>query len=324
MRKEEMVCAFAQRMWISAIVRLWKIRYSYCIYEFVLVWTGERRNDLNNLELQKLANEVRKGIIVSINEAGSGHPGGSLSCTDILTYLYFEEMNVDPAKPADPQRDRFVLSKGHAAPALYSVLAQRGYFPVEQLKTLRKLHSDLQGHPSMHHLPGLEMSTGSLGQGFSAAVGMALASKMDKADWRVYSILGDGEIQEGEVWEAAMLASNHALNNLVIVVDNNNLQIDGAITDVNSPYPIDEKFRAFRWHVINVDDGHDFDKIRAAYQKARRVTDKPVCIVAKTLKGKGVSFMENQAGWHGKSTNAEEFKVAMQDLERIGEALCHR
>ena len=279
---------------------------------------------MNNLELQKLANEVRKGIIVSINEAGSGHPGGSLSCTDILTYLYFEEMNVDPAKPADPQRDRFVLSKGHAAPALYSVLAQRGYFPVEQLKTLRKLHSDLQGHPSMHHLPGLEMSTGSLGQGFSAAVGMALASKMDKADWRVYSILGDGEIQEGEVWEAAMLASNHALNNLVIVVDNNNLQIDGAITDVNSPYPIDEKFRAFRWHVINVDDGHDFDKIRAAYQKARRVTDKPVCIVAKTLKGKGVSFMENQAGWHGKSTNAEEFKVAMQDLERIGEALCHR
>ena len=279
---------------------------------------------MNNLELQKIANEVRKGIIVSTNEAGSGHPGGSLSCTDILTYLYFEEMNVDPAKPEDPARDRFVLSKGHAAPALYSVLAQRGYFPVEQLKTLRKLHSDLQGHPSMHHLPGLEMSTGSLGQGFSAAVGMALAAKMDHADWRVFAILGDGEIQEGEVWEAAMLASNHGLNNLVICVDNNNLQIDGAITDVNSPYPIDEKFRAFRWHVIGVDDGHDFDKIRAAYKEAREVKDMPVCIIAKTVKGKGVSFMENQAGWHGKATNSEEFKVAMQDLERIGEALCRR
>ena len=279
---------------------------------------------MNNLELQKKANDVRKGIIVSTNEAGVGHPGGSLSCTDILTYLYFEEMNVDPENPKDPQRDRFVLSKGHAAPALYSVLALRGFFPVEKLKTLRKLHSDLQGHPSMHHLPGLEMSTGSLGQGFSAAVGMALAAKMDKAPWRVFSILGDGEIQEGEVWEAAMLAANHDLDNLIIAVDNNNLQIDGAITDVNSPYPIDEKFRAFRWHVINLDDGHDFDKIRAAYQEARQVKGRPVCIVAKTVKGKGVSFMENQAGWHGKSTNAEEFRTAMQDLERIGEELCRR
>lgn len=278
---------------------------------------------MNNLQLQIRANEVRKGVITSTNEAGSGHPGGSLSCSDILTYLYFEEMNVDPEKPKDPQRDRFVLSKGHAAPALYSVLAQRGYFPVEQLLTLRKLHSDLQGHPSMHHLPGLEMSTGSLGQGFSAAVGMALASKMDKADWRVYTILGDGEIQEGEVWEAAMLAANHGLNNLVAVVDNNNLQIDGAITDVNSPYPIDEKFKAFKWHVINI-DGHDFDQIRAAYKEAREVKDRPVCIVAKTVKGKGVSFMENNAGWHGKSTNAEEYKAAMQDLERIGEELCRR
>ncbi len=278
---------------------------------------------MNNLQLQIHANDVRKGVITSTNEAGSGHPGGSLSCTDILTYLYFEEMNVDPENPKDPQRDRFVLSKGHAAPALYSVLAQRGYFSVDLLKTLRKLHSDLQGHPSMHHLPGLEMSTGSLGQGFSAAVGMALAAKMDKADWRVYTILGDGEIQEGEVWEAAMLAANHGLGNLVAVVDNNNLQIDGAITDVNSPYPIDEKFKAFRWHVINI-DGHDFDQIRAAYKEAREVKDRPVCIVAKTVKGKGVSFMENQAGWHGKSTNAEEYKVAMQDLERIGEELCRR
>lgn len=278
---------------------------------------------MNNLQLQIRTNEVRKGVITSTNEAGSGHPGGSLSCTDILTYLYFEEMNVDPEKPKDPQRDRFVLSKGHAAPALYAVLAQRGYFPVEQLLTLRKLHSDLQGHPSMHHLPGLEMSTGSLGQGFSAAVGMALASKMDNADWRVYTILGDGEIQEGEVWEAAMLAANHGLGNLVAVVDNNNLQIDGKITDVNSPYPIDEKFKAFRWHVINI-DGHDFDQIRAAYKEAREVKDRPVCIVAKTVKGKGVSFMENNAGWHGKSTNAEEYKAAMQDLERIGEELCRR
>ena len=261
---------------------------------------------MNNLQLQKYANEVRKGVITSTNEAGSGHPGGSLSCTDILTYLYFEEMNVDPENPKDPQRDRFVLSKGHAAPALYAVLAQRGYFPVEKLLTLRKLHSDLQGHPSMHHLPGLEMSTGSLGQGFSAAVGMALAAKMDKADWRVYTVLGDGEI-----------------NNLVAVVDNNNLQIDGAITDVNSPYPIDEKFKAFKWHVINI-DGHDFDQIRAAYKEAREVKDRPVCIVAKTVKGKGVSFMENNAGWHGKSTNAEEYKAAMQDLERIGEELCRR
>lgn len=279
---------------------------------------------MNNLELQKKANDVRKGIIVSTNEAGSGHPGGSLSCTDILTYLYFEEMNIDPEDPMKPDRDRFVLSKGHAAPALYSVLALRGFFPVEKLKTLRKLHSDLQGHPSMHHLPGLEMSTGSLGQGVSAAVGMALAAKMDKAPWRVFSILGDGEIQEGEVWEAAMLAANHDLDNLIIAVDNNNLQIDGAITDVNSPYPIDEKFRAFRWHVINLDDGHDFDKIRAAYQEARQVKGRPVCIVAKTVKGKGVSFMENQAGWHGKSTNAEEFRTAMQDLERVGEELCRR
>ena len=278
---------------------------------------------MNNLQLQIHANDVRKGVITSTNEAGSGHPGGSLSCTDILTYLDFEEMNVDPENPRDPQRDRFVLSKGHAAPALYSVLAQRGYFSVDLLKTLRKFHSDLQGHPSMHHLPGLEMSTGSLGQGFSAAVGMALAAKMDKADWRVYTILGDGEIEEGEVWEAAMLAANHGLNNLVALVDNNNLQIDGAITDVNSPYPIDEKFKAFRWHVINI-DGHDFDKIRAAYQEAREVKDRPVCIVAKTVKGKGVSFMENQVGWHGKSTNAEEYKVAMQDLERIGEELCRR
>ncbi len=270
-----------------------------------------------------MANEVRKGVVISTNEAGSGHPGGSLSATDILTYLYFEEMNIDPENPQNPQRDRFVLSKGHAVPALYAVLANRGFFPVEELKTLRKLGSRLQGHPSMHHCPGIDMSTGSLGQGISEAVGMAIAGKMDQADWNVYTVLGDGELQEGQVWEAAMLAANRGLDNLVAFVDNNNLQIDGEISKVNSPYPIDEKFKAFRWHVINI-DGHDFDQIRAAVKEAHETKGVPTMIVCKTVKGRGVSFMENNADWHGKSTNAQEFEIAMKDLERIGEELCQK
>lgn len=282
-----------------------------------------KEEELNNLDLQKIANEVRKGILVSTNEAGSGHPGGSLSAADILTYLYFEELNVNPLEPHMEDRDRFVLSKGHAAPALYAVLAQKGFFPKEELRELRKLGKPLQGHPSMHHTEGIEMSTGSLGQGFSAAVGMAIAGKMDKADYRVYVMLGDGEIQEGQVWEAVMLAANHSLDNLVAVVDNNNLQIDGEISAVNSPYPIGEKFRAFKWNVIEI-NGHDFDQIRGAYRRAREVKGQPTAIVAQTIKGKGVSFMENQVGWHGKSTNPEEFKTAMQDLQKIEEELCQK
>lgn len=278
---------------------------------------------MNNLDLQKIANEVRKGVIIGTNEAGSGHPGGSLSAADILTYLYFEEMHVDPKNPHDPQRDRFVLSKGHAAPALYAVLAERGFFPVEELKTLRKLGSRLQGHPSMHHTPGIDMSTGSLGQGISAACGMALAARLDEADWRVYTMLGDGELEEGEVWEAAMFAGNHKLDNLVAIVDNNDLQIDGTLEEVNSPYPIEDKFVAFKWHVVTI-DGHDFDQIRSAYQEARRTKGQPTAIIAHTIKGKGVGFMENQVGWHGKSTKADEFEQAMKDLNRRGEELCQK
>lgn len=278
---------------------------------------------MNNLDLQKIANEVRKGVIIGTNEAGSGHPGGSLSAADILTYLYFEEMHVDPKNPRDPKRDRFVLSKGHAAPALYAVLAERGFFPVEELKTLRKLGSRLQGHPSMHHTPGIDMSTGSLGQGISAAVGMSLAARLDHADWRVYTMLGDGELEEGEVWEAAMFAGNHKLDNLVAIVDNNDLQIDGTLEQVNSPYPIEDKFAAFKWHVITI-DGHDFDQIRSAYQEAQRIKGMPTAIIAHTIKGKGVSFMENQVGWHGKSTKADEFEEAMKDLNRRGEELCQK
>ena len=278
---------------------------------------------MNKLELQKVANEVRKGIITSVHAAKAGHPGGSLSAADIFTYLYFEEMNVDPKDPKKADRDRFVLSKGHTAPGLYSALAQKGYFPVEDLETLRHLGSYLQGHPDMKHIPGVDMSSGSLGQGISAAVGMAIAGKMDNADYRVYTLLGDGEIQEGQVWEASMMAGFRKLDNLVVIVDNNNLQIDGAVSDVCSPYPIDKKFEAFNFHVINI-DGNDFDEIRAALKEARETKGMPTAIIAKTIKGKGVSFMEDQAGWHGKAPNDEEYRIAMDELEKAGEALCRK
>ena len=276
---------------------------------------------MNKLELMKTANEVRKGIVTAVHSAKAGHPGGSLSAADIFTYLYFEEMNIDPKEPKKADRDRFVLSKGHTAPGLYSVLAQRGYFPVEDLKTLRHTGSYLQGHPDMKHIPGVDMTSGSLGQGISAAVGMAIAGKLQGKDYRVYTLLGDGEIQEGQVWEAAMLAGHKKLDNLVVIVDNNNLQIDGAIDEVNSPYPIDKKFEAFNFHVINI-DGNDFDQIDAAFKEAKTVKGCPTAIIAKTIKGKDVSFMENQAGWHGKAPNDEEYAVAMADLEKVGEALC--
>ena len=278
---------------------------------------------MNNLELSRLANEVRKGIVTAVHGAKAGHPGGSLSAADIFTYLYFEEMNIDPADPRKEDRDRFVLSKGHTAPGLYSALAYRGYFPVEDLPTLRHLGSYLQGHPCMQEVPGVDMSSGSLGQGISAAVGMALGARMSGADFRVYTLLGDGEIEEGQVWEAAMFAGHRKLDNLVVIVDNNGLQIDGKIEDVCSPYPIDEKFRAFNFHVVNI-DGNDMQQIREAFAEARSTKGMPTAIIAHTLKGKGVSFMEGQAGWHGKAPNDEEYKIAMADLERIGEALCQK
>ena len=278
---------------------------------------------MNKLELMKTANEIRKGIVTALHSAKAGHPGGSLSATEIFTYLYFEEMNVDPKDPKKVDRDRFVLSKGHTAPGLYSTLAQKGFFPKEDLVTLRHTGSYLQGHPDMKHIPGVDMSSGSLGQGISAAVGMAIAGKLDNADYRVYTLLGDGEIQEGQVWEASMLAAHRKLDNLVVIVDNNNLQIDGAITEVNSPYPIDKKFEAFNFHVINI-DGNDFDQIDAAFKQAKTVKGQPTAIIAKTVKGKGVSFMENQVGWHGKAPNDEEYKIAMEELEKAGEALCQK
>ena len=278
---------------------------------------------MNNLELEKMANEIRKDIVTAVHSAKSGHPGGSLSSADIFTYLYFEEMNVDPANPKWEDRDRFVLSKGHVAPGLYSTLAEKGYFPKEDLKTLRHTGSYLQGHPDMKHIPGIDMSSGSLGQGVSAAVGMAAAGKYDKKDYRVYTLTGDGEIQEGQIWEAAMWAGHRKLDNLVVIVDNNNLQIDGSVEDVCSPYPIDKKFEAFNFHVINI-DGNDFDQIRAAFKEARETKGMPTAIIAKTVKGKGVSFMENAAGWHGKAPNDEENEIAMADLERAGEALCQK
>mgnify|MGYP005977981529 CR=1 FL=1 len=278
---------------------------------------------MTEAELKKTANEVRKNIVTAVYHAHSGHPGGSLSAADILTYLYFEEMNIDPKNPKKADRDRFVLSKGHAAPGWYSVLAERGYFDKEELKGLRHVGCFLQGHPDMKHTPGVDMSSGSLGQGISAAVGMALAGKMDNASYRVYTLLGDGEIQEGQVWEAAMLAANHKLDNLVVIVDNNNLQIDGTIEDVNSPYPIGEKFKAFKFHVINI-NGNDFQDIERAFQEAREHSGQPTAIIAKTVKGKGVSFMENQVGWHGKAPNEEEYQIAMRDLEKAGEALCQK
>ena len=278
---------------------------------------------MNKLELMKTANEVRKGIVTAVHSAKSGHPGGSLSAADIYTYLYFEEMNIDPKDPKKADRDRFVLSKGHTAPGYYSTLAHRGFFPVEDLTTLRKVGSYLQGHPDMKHIPGVDMSSGSLGQGISAAVGMAISAKLSNDDYRVYTLLGDGEIQEGQVWEASMLAGHRKLDNLVVIVDNNNLQIDGKITDVNSPYRIDKKFEAFNFHVINI-DGNDFDQIEAAFKEARKTKGMPTAIIAKTIKGKGVSFMEDQAGWHGKAPNDEQYAQAMEELEKAGEALCQK
>ena len=279
---------------------------------------------MNKLELQITANEVRKGIVTAVHSAKAGHPGGSLSAADIFTYLYFEEMNIGPKNPKKPDRDRFVLSKGHTAPGLYSTLAQRGYFPVEDLKTLRHLGSYLQGHPDMKHIPGVDMSSGSLGQGISAAVGMALSAKLTNDDYRVYTLLGDGEIQEGQVWEAAMFAGFRRLDNLVVIVDNNGLQIDGPVDQVCSPYPIGEKFKAFNFHVIDLTDGNDMDQIADAFKEARNTKGMPTAIIAHTVKGKGVSFMENQVGWHGKAPNDEEYAVAMEDLRKEGEALCQK
>lgn len=279
---------------------------------------------MNKLELQKTANEIRKGIVTAVHSAKAGHPGGSLSATEVFTYLYFEEMNIDPQNPKKADRDRFVLSKGHTAPGLYSTLAHRGYFPVEDLKTLRHLGSYLQGHPDMKHIPGVDMSSGSLGQGISAAVGMALSAKMSQESYRVYTLLGDGEIQEGQVWEAAMFAGHRKLDNLTVIVDNNGLQIDGNIEDVCSPYPIDKKFEAFNFHVINVEDGNDFDQLKAAFDEAKATKGMPTAIIMKTVKGKDVSFMENNAGWHGKAPNDAEYEIAMADLEKVGEALCQK
>ena len=279
---------------------------------------------MTTAELKKTANEVRKGIIKSTHAAKSGHPGGSLSAADVFTYLYFVELNVDPKNPKDENRDRFVLSKGHVAPGYYSTLAERGFFPKEDLLTLRHVGSYLQGHPDMKKIPGVDMSSGSLGQGISAAVGMALAAKLQNKDYRTYTLLGDGEIQEGQVWEAAMFAGARKLDNLVVIVDNNGLQIDGNVEDVCSPYPIDKKFEAFNFHVINVADGNDMAQLRAALDEAKATKGMPTAIIMKTVKGKGVSFMENQVGWHGKAPNDEEYAQAMADLEKVGEALCQK
>lgn len=272
-------------------------------------------------ELARIANEVRKGVLIGTHAAKSGHPGGSLGAADIITYLYFQEMNVDPANPSWPERDRFVLSKGHCAPALYAALAERGYFPTAELEMLRHIGSSLQGHPNMNDTPGVDMSTGSLGQGISAAVGMALAAKHWGDAYRVYALLGDGECEEGQVWEAAMFAGNRALDNLVVVVDHNGLQIDGPVDEVNSPMPLADKFRAFKFHVIELADGNNMALVRAAFEAAREVKGAPVAIVAETVKGKGVSFMENQVGWHGKAPNDEQFAEAMAELDATGAAL---
>ena len=278
---------------------------------------------MDKLALQKMAVEVRKGIVSSVHSAKAGHPGGSLSAADIFTYLYFEEMNIDPKDPKKEDRDRFVLSKGHTAPGLYSALANRGYFPVEDLLTLRHTGSYLQGHPDMKHIPGVDMSSGSLGQGLSAACGMALAGKMKQQDYRVYALCGDGEIEEGQIWEAAMFAGFRKLDNLCVIVDNNNLQIDGPIDEVCSPNPIEKKFEGFHFHVINI-DGNDFDEIKRAFDEARATKGMPTAIIAHTVKGKGVSYMENSVGWHGKAPNDEEYAVAMEDLRKAGEALCQK
>ena len=279
---------------------------------------------MNKLELQKMANEVRKGILTGVHAAKAGHPGGSLSAAEVFTYLYFEEMNIDPKNPEDPDRDRFVLSKGHTAPGLYATLANRGYFPVEDLLTLLQIGSHLQGHPCKQHTPGIDMSSGSLGQGISAACGMALAGKLRNKDYRVYTLLGDGEIEEGQVWEAAMFAAAKKLDNLVVIVDNNGLQIDGPIDEVNSPYPIDKKFESFNFQVINVEDGNDFDQLEKAFREARETKGVPTAIVMKTVKGKGVSFMENQVSWHGSAPNDEQYEAAMEELKKVEEALCQK
>ena len=278
---------------------------------------------MENLQLKKIANEVRKNIVTGLHSAKSGHPGGSLSAADMVTFLYYEEMNVDAKNPKNPNSDRFVLSKGHAAPVLYGVLAEKGFIPKEDIVTLRKPDSYLQGHPDMKHTPGVDMSSGSLGQGVSTAVGMALAGKMDHKDYRVYTLLGDGEIEEGQVWEAAMFAGHRKLDNLVVIVDNNNLQIDGTVEEVCSPYPIDKKFEAFNFHVIVI-NGHDFDEIRNALNEAKNTKGQPTAIIMNTVKGKGVSFMENQVNWHGAAPNDEQFAVAMEELEKAGEALCQK
>ena len=279
---------------------------------------------MDKLELQKVANEVRKDIVTAVHAAKAGHPGGSLSAADVFTYLYFEEMNIDPKDPKKADRDRFVLSKGHTAPGLYSVLAERGYFPKEDLKTLRHLGSYLQGHPDMKHIPGVDMSSGSLGQGISAAAGMALSAKLSNDDYRVYTLLGDGEIEEGQVWEASMFAGHRKLDNLVVIVDNNNMQIDGTLDEVCSPDPIDKKFEAFNFHVIHVADGNDFAQLAEAFKEARETKGMPTAIIAHTLKGKGVSYVEGQVGWHGKAPNDEEYAVAMEELGKAGEALCQK
>ena len=274
-------------------------------------------------QLEITACKVRLGILEGVFNAKSGHPGGSLSIADLLTYLYFAKMNVYPDKPEEPERDRLVLSKGHTAPALYATLAEKGFFPKEELKSLRHIGAMLQGHPCIS-IPGVDMSSGSLGQGISVACGMALSGKLTSDTYKVYTILGDGEIEEGQVWEAAMFAAHYRLDNLVAVVDNNGLQIDGNVADVNSPYPIDKKFEAFNFHVINVADGNDFDQLKAAFDEACTVTGMPTAIITKTVKGKGVSFMENQVGWHGKAPNDEEYAIAMAELEKAGEALCQK
>ena len=274
---------------------------------------------MTNQELKKTATEVRKGIIEGVHAAKAGHPGGSLSATEVFTYLYFEEMNIDPKDPKKADRDRFLLSKGHTAPGLYSTLAQRGFFPVEDLKGLRSIGSHLQGHPCVQHTPGIDASSGSLGQGISVAVGMALSAKLSNEAYRVYTLLGDGEIQEGQVWEAAMFAGAKKLDNLVVIVDNNGLQIDGPVDVVNNPYPIPDKFKAFNFHVVEVADGNDFDQLRAAFKEARDTKGQPTAIVMKTVKGKGISFMENQVGWHGKAPNDEEYAIAMEELKKAGE-----
>ncbi len=278
---------------------------------------------MNKLELQKKAVEIRKGIITSIHSAKAGHPGGSLSAAEIFAYLYFEELNVNPENPKDEDRDRFVLSKGHTAPGYYTALAIKGFFPTEDLVTLRHTGSYLQGHPDMKHTPGVDMSSGSLGQGLSTAVGMALAAKLSGKDYRTYCLCGDGEIQEGQIWEAAMFAGHKSLDNLLVIVDNNNLQIDGTVDEVCSPYPIDEKFKAFNFHTINI-NGNDFDEIDSAFKEAKEMKGKPTVIIAHTVKGKGVSFMENNVGWHGKAPSDEEFEIAMEELEKAGDALCQK